>query len=62
MNTLEVKIWLLKKGIKQVDIAKELGISKATVCKVVNGKDKSSRVVNWLRQHGCPESYLSSRK
>jgi len=55
---LKVKIWMIKKGIRQVDIARELGITRQTVCKVVGGREKSSRVVEWLKKHGCPESFL----
>jgi predicted transcriptional regulator len=49
---------MIKKGIRQVDIARELGITRQTVCKVVGGREKSSRVVEWLKKHGCPESFL----
>ncbi|WP_457571284.1 hypothetical protein [Desulfovulcanus sp.] len=58
MKPLKVKIWMLEKGIRQVDIARELGITRQTVCKVISGKEKSSRVFEWLRKHGCPEPFL----
>ena len=54
MKPVEVKIWLLRHGIRQVDIARELGVHKATVNKTINGHERNRRVIEWLIRQGCP--------
>ena len=38
--TQELKFFLKKRGIKQNDLAKELGVSHPVVSNVVNGRDR----------------------
>ena len=40
----EIKALLILKGIKQVDIANRLGVSRAAVSVVVSGKGSSRRI------------------
>jgi len=35
---------LIEKGIKQVDLAKEAGVSEGMICQVINGQATSLRV------------------
>jgi len=62
MKTKKINEWLKKQGITKTQIARELGISHVAVVLVVQGKSTSSRVVNWLLEHGCPEEYLKKKK
>ncbi len=61
MKTTEIKIWLLKNGYRQTDIVRDLGVKPSTVCKVIHGKAKSRRVVEWLLKHGCPLEYVTPK-
>lgn len=56
MKDRKVKALLVEKGIKQVAIARSLGVSASTVCKIVSGTARSRRVEkaieDILREHG----------
>ena len=39
-----IKILLIQKDIKQVDIAKKLGVSNVAVCNVIKGACESRRI------------------
>ena len=58
MRTLDIKVWMLKKGIRQMDIARDLNIYPQMVWQVLHGISKNRRVVEWLQQHGCPREFL----
>ena len=58
MKTTEIKVWMLKKGIRQMDIARDLGVTPQTVWQVLHGRCKSRRVTKWLLEHGCPPEFL----
>jgi len=47
---IKIKTALLLKGLKQKDIAKELGITPAAVSMLINGKRKSKRFEEWVRK------------
>lgn len=53
-----LKAWLARKKIKQSRISDELGVSKNLVWRTVNGVDRNYRVLQWLVEHGYPESRL----
>ncbi len=48
---IKIKIALLTKGLKQKDIARELGISSAAVSMFINGKRTSKRFEEWIKTH-----------
>ncbi len=58
MKTQKINKWLKRQGITKTQIARELGISHVAVVLVIQGKSTSARVVEWLKEHGCPEEYL----
>jgi len=58
VKTLEVKIWMLRKGIRQAEVAAELGVSRPLVSMTIQGTARNRRVLDWLKDHGCPEEYL----
>jgi len=67
MRTLEIKIWMLREGITQTQIARELGVDPTLVSHIIAGRLKGRgikgyRVLQWLREHGCPEEYLPAEE
>lgn len=54
---IQIKTWLLKKGIKQRDIAKKAGVSESAVYLVIRGKMTSSNIKRAFIELGCPEEY-----
>jgi len=50
MDTVQIKIELLKRGIKQVDIARALGVSRSVVSHVIAGRRRSRRVEKYIRR------------
>jgi len=58
INSTEVKVWMLRKEITQVQIKRELEISQNLVWLTINGRERNRRVLHWLREHGCPEKLL----
>ncbi len=58
---IEIKKWLLEKGLTQQDIADEAGVTGAAVNHVCRGIVKSSKVKEVLLKHGCPEALLEGK-
>ena len=55
----DVRIWMLRKKLKGVDIKRDLGHkSDAQVVETLQGDRDDRRVLNWLRKKGCPVEYL----
>lgn len=44
MKPVEIRVALLRKGITQSQIAREFGISRSAVSRIIHGKSKSKRV------------------
>ena len=57
-SRIEIKKWMLDQGLTQVEIAKELGVSKSLVNKCISGSRKNPDVITALVERGCPEKYL----
>lgn len=60
----DIKIWLMRHGIKQSDINRALGYKKSggAVCHCLRGVRYPSRIVKYLREIGCPAQLLSDLK
>lgn len=56
----KIKGYLDKKGIKQVDIAKQLGVSKAYINALLAGRSKFGKEVAeiWQKEYGFSKSFL----
>lgn len=61
MNGKRIKAWLIKKGIKQVEIARNQGISPATVNKFIIGRTVSAPLFRHFLSLGCPLSFFTGR-
>ena len=44
MSNKEIKILLIRKDIKQADIARKLKVSTAAICRVIKGNSESRRI------------------
>lgn len=62
MESIKVKIWLLKKGYRQAQIATEIPCSRVLVSYTIAGKAKNRKILKWLIDHGCPKEYLDFPK
>lgn len=59
MNALEIKVWMVRSGIRQSEIAQDLKVSDNLVWLTVNGHERNYRVIRWLREYGCPKDFLN---
>lgn len=50
-KAFQIKCDLKLVGYSQKEIAQDLNISPACVCRVINGHAKSKRVENWLKEN-----------
>lgn len=59
----EIKIFLKKRGIKQNDLAKELGVTHPVVSNVVNGRDRLGRqsAIKWGEITGIDPLWLMTQ-
>jgi predicted XRE-type DNA-binding protein len=60
-NARKVKAWLALQGIKQSQIAEELGVARATIHHWIAGKVQSQRIYNYFIERGCPREYFAGR-
>jgi integrase len=59
-NTIEIKTWMLRNGVRMVTIQRELGHKdNKTVWNTIHGRMHNRRVLAWLRAKGCPEKHLA---
>ena len=69
MESVEIKVELLRRGITQVEIAAELGVAQGTVSRVISKKDVSDRIMRVVAEkigkqpeEVFPEYYLRPPK
>lgn len=53
---------LKRKGLTGQQLANQLGISRQSVCRTINGVTHSSRILDALRYNGIPEDLLFDPK
>lgn len=58
-NGVEVKVWMVRKGIKLIDICEALGFDKKTVWSTLYGHENNRKVLGWLVERGCPKKHLA---
>lgn len=59
MKIKKVRLWMLANDIKVTDIARDLKVDHSTVSHVLCGRGKSRRIVEYLRQKGCPDVFFN---
>jgi len=59
---IKIKMWMLGKGIRVQDVAKDLGVDHSYVSHFLRGCKKAPTVRAWFLQQGCPAKYLGEEK
>ncbi len=57
-----IKMWLIRKAVKQKDIATELGVSEAMITRWIVGSSRSDRVAKWFSNNGLPERWFTGKR
>jgi hypothetical protein len=58
MNSIEVKVWLLRNGIEMKGIAANIGLSPTLVSLTINNHYWNRKVADELARLGCPPKHL----
>ncbi|MDR2551410.1 MAG: hypothetical protein LBD10_14555 [Desulfobulbus sp.] len=59
-NSIEIRVWMRRKGIRLVNIQRELEFrTHKTVRATIEGAENNRRVLAWLRDAGCPKKHLA---
>lgn len=58
-NVKQIKIWMLRKGLREKDIVAATGEDQRFVNKTLNGHRNNRKVLQFLMDSGCPERYLA---
>jgi hypothetical protein len=58
MKIKKLRLWMLANDVRVIDIAKDLNVDHSTVSHVLAGRGKSKRVMEYLREKGCPDVFL----
>lgn len=62
-NTIEIQVWMKRKGILVKDIQEALGYQTYTgVSNTIAGRDHLRKVLRYLLKAGCPASFLDLPK
>ena len=61
-NVTEIKVWMIRKGLRECDIVRETGEGQTYVNKTLMGKKNNRRVLQYLLDKGCPAKYLALPK
>lgn len=57
-NGLEIRIWMMREGITQLDIVAKTKIAKSNVSRTISGERNCRAVLEYLLQKGCPVELL----
>ena len=61
-NGLEIKIWMMRKGITQPQIEREAEVVQSNVSRTISGERNCRAVLSYLLKKGCPRKYLALPK
>lgn len=60
-NARKIKAWMALNGVKQAEIAKEMGLSRTMIQRFITGHSTSTRVFEYFMNLGCPREYFAGR-
>ena len=60
-NKKEIKIFMIRKGLSNRDIAQELGVTEQAISNFIAGKSKSNRIREFLGMMGCPDNVFCKK-
>lgn len=58
---IEIKKWLIDRGLTQAEIARKVGVSPITIHNFVKGFTTSRRIEAAFRDLGCPDDLLERK-
>jgi predicted XRE-type DNA-binding protein len=58
-NGIEIRVWMLRKGVKQRDIEKATGLSQPMVSRTISGECNCQPVLDFFLKNGCPRKHLA---
>lgn len=61
-NSTEIKVWMLRNGLREHDIVQETGEDQTYVNKTLLGTRNNRVVLRYLLEKGCPVKYLALPK
>ena len=59
---IEIRIFMIRQGIKNKNIASELKIEPSAVSRFINGELTSSKLKNYFISKGCSSSFFYGGK
>lgn len=57
-NPVEIRVWMLRNGIRQASVAREIGVTLSAVHNFIHGYSRSRRIEAFFRKAGCPAHFL----
>ncbi len=54
-----IMAWMALRGLKTIDLARELGVTRPLVSATIHGHRNNRRVLKLLVKRGCPARYLA---
>lgn len=57
--SIEIKIWLIRKGISMADIGRKYGAGRRFVSSFIKGKVTSKEFTEFMMKLGCPKEYFN---
>lgn len=60
-NARKIRSWLALNGIRQIEIANEMGLSGTMIYRFINGETVSKRLFEYFISRGCPREYFAGR-
>lgn len=61
-NTTEIKVWMVRRKLRETDIVQATQVEQTYVNKTINGSRHNRAVLEFLRANGCPVKYLALPK
>ncbi|KJR98758.1 MAG: hypothetical protein VR65_19845 [Desulfobulbaceae bacterium BRH_c16a] len=61
-NTKEIKVWMIRRKLREIDIVQATEVEQTYVNKTINGSRNNRVVLEFLRDKGCPVKYLALPK
>lgn len=61
-NSTEIKVWMLRNGLREHDIVQATGEEQTYVNKTLLGSRNNRVVLRYLLEKGCPAEYLALPK
>lgn len=61
-NSTEIKVWMLRNGLREHDIVQATGEEQTYVNKTLLGTRNNRVVLRYLLEKGCPAKYLALPK